>query len=181
MEEPVAVRSGRRLFTIGLPKCNDSAERRFPFTPEGAQMLVEQGFTVRMEEHAADSIHYTDNQYRSAGVKVCSRDEAFGCDIVVHLAPLEVADIRRLRRGALLLTLFSLCRQSAPSVRALLDRNVIAVAIDLIKDDRGYRPFADILAEIDGRAAMARASSLLADATHGKGILLGGVAAESPA
>ena len=180
MEEPVAVRSGRRLFTIGLPKCNDSAERRFPFTPEGAQMLVEQGFTVRMEEHAADSIHYTDNQYRSAGVKVCSRDEAFGCDIVVHLAPLEVADIRRLRRGALLLTLFSLCRQSAPSVRALLDRNVIAVAIDLIKDDRGYRPFADILAEIDGRAAMARASSLLADATHGKGILLGGVAGIVP-
>ncbi len=96
MEEPVAVRSGRRLFTIGLPKCNDSAERRFPFTPEGAQMLVEQGFTVRMEEHAADSIHYTDNQYRSAGVKVCSRDEAFGCDIVVHLAPLEVVGNERI-------------------------------------------------------------------------------------
>lgn len=181
LEEPVAVRQSRRLFTIGLPKCiNDLAERRFPLTPEGAGILVEQGFDVIMEQGAADTIHYTDTQYTAAGVRVATRREALGCDIVMHLAPMDPADIRRMRRGAMLLTLSSLRKLTQSYVRALLDHGVLAIAIDLIEDDRGNRPFADILAEIDGRAAMARAAALLADSVHGKGILLGGVAGIVP-
>lgn len=170
----------RRLFSLGLPKCMDLSERRFPLTPEGARMLVEQGFAVRMESGAADTIHYTDNQYAAAGVKICSRGEALGADIVIHLAPLVREDVKMLRRGALLLTLLSLSRMTPEILIALLDRHVIAVAVDLIRDERGNHPFADILAETDGRAAMARAASFLADSVHGKGILLGGVAGVGP-
>ena len=164
----------RKLFSIGLPRCTDPGERRFPLTPEGAGMLVEQGFQIWMQEGAAETIHYTDNQYASKGVRICGRDEALRADIVMHLAPLQPADIRKMRRGALLLTLSSMCRLTAATVRTLLERAIITVAIDLIHDSHGNSPFADILAEIDGRAAMARASSLLADSVHGKGILLGG-------
>lgn len=174
------VKNRRRLFSIGLPACNDPAERRFPLTPEGAAMLIEQGFDIKMEKGASATIHYTDAQYTAAGVAVTSRHEALGADIVIHLAPLPPRDIARLRRGGVLLTLFSLCRQTYDTVRALLDRHIIAVAIDLIKDERGQTPFADILAEIDGRAALSRAASLLADSIHGKGILLGGVAGIVP-
>ncbi|MDE5805751.1 MAG: hypothetical protein K2H58_05760, partial [Paramuribaculum sp.] len=168
------------LFSIGLPRCTDPGERRFPLTPEGAGMLVEQGFQIWMQEGAAETIHYTDNQYASKGVRICGRDEALRADIVMHLAPLQPADIRKMRRGALLLTLSSMCRLTAATVRTLLERAIITVAIDLIHDSHGNSPFADILAEIDGRAAMARASSLLADSVHGKGILLGGVAGIVP-
>ena len=170
----------RKLFSIGLPRCTDPGERRFPLTPEGAGMLVEQGFQIWMQEGAAETIHYTDNQYASKGVRICGRDEALRADIVMHLAPLQPADIRKMRRGALLLTLSSMCRLTAATVRTLLERSIITVASDLIHDSHGNSPFADILAEIDGRAAMARASSLLADSVHGKGILLGGVAGIVP-
>lgn len=180
LEQPVAIHPSRRLFSIGLPKCNDPAEKRFPITPEGAAMLVQQGFEIKMELGAAATIHYTDSRYTRAGVRITDRNDAMGCDIVIHLAPLTPADIKRLRRGAVLLTLLSLCRQNVDSVHALLDRHVIAIALDLIKDDRGHTPFADILAEIDGRAAIARASALLADSVHGKGILLGGIAGIGP-
>lgn len=180
MEQRVATNMSRRLFSIGLPKCNDGSERRFPITPEAAKLLVERGFVIRMEGGAADVIHYTDGHYGRAGVDLCGRDEALRCDIVIHLAPMSVADIRKMRRGAMLLTLLQLHRQTAESVRELLARNVIAVAIDRIADSRGNTPIADILAEIDGRAAIARAASLLADADHGKGILLGGVAGVIP-
>lgn len=180
LEQPVAVASRRRLFSLGLPKSHDLSELRFPLTPEGARMLVDQGFAIMMETGASESIHYTDNQYASAGVKICSRNQALGADIVVHLAPMDVADIRRMRRGALLLTLLSAEKMDQTVVSTLLDRHIIALAIDLIRDERGNRPFKDILAEIDGRAAMARASSFLADSVHGKGILLGGVAGVVP-
>ncbi len=180
MPQEVTTVMGRRKFTIGLPRCNDASERRFPITPEAAKLLSEQGFSIFMEDGAADVIHYTAAQYSAAGVQIVSRDEALRCDIVIHLAPLASKDIRRMRRGAMLLTLMTLCRQTPDTVRTLLKQSIIAIALDRITDSRGNCPIADILAEIDGRAAIARAASLLADAKHGKGILLGGVAGVIP-
>ena len=180
LEKPCPTAVNRQLFTIGLPHCQDSGELRFPVTPEGAAMLVEQGFKIKMERGAAASIHYTDHQYLEAGVELTDRAGALGTDIVLHLAPLSPSDVGRMRRGAMLLTLLAPSRQSRAAIKALLERNIMSVAIDLITDPHGNRPFADILAEIDGRAAIARASALLADAIHGKGILLGGVAGIVP-
>lgn len=179
-EQPSATATARRKLTIGLPQCNDAAERRFPLTPEGAEMLVDQGFEVLMEREAATTIHYHDRRYTEAGVNICNRNEALACDIVIHLAPLPPSDINQMRRGAMLLTLLSLSRLSRETVEALLSRHIITIAIDLINDNKGNRPFADILSEIDGRAAIARAASLLADSIHGKGILLGGVTGVTP-
>lgn len=180
MPEAMPTATARRGLTIGLPRCDSARERRFPLTPQAAGMLVERGFSVLIEEHAADTIHYTDLQYQAAGAQVVTRSEALRCDIVMHLAPMAPADIRLMRRGAVLLTLLQLGLQRPESIRELLRCSIIAIAIDLIEDSQGNTAFADILAEIDGRAAMATASSLLADAVHGKGILLGGVSGVVP-
>lgn len=166
--------------SIGLPRSVHASERRFPFTPEGTHLLVELGFDVLMEAGAADTIHYADSAYARSGVRIVTRREALQADIVVSLAPLDPKDIRLMRRGGMLLTLSEFCRMTDAGVRSLLDCRILAIAIDLIEDERGNRPFADVLAEIAGRAAIARASSLLADSVHGKGILLGGVAGVVP-
>lgn len=179
-EQPCSVCCDRRMPSIGLPACNNQSERRFPLTPEAVNMLVERGFRICIEQGAAACIHYTDNQYLRAGATVTDRDEALGCDIVIHLAPADTADIAKMRRGAMLLTLLHPEAQKPAAVKALLARHITAIAIDLVEDDKGHTPFADILAEIDGRASLAIASSLLADATRGKGILLGGIAGIIP-
>lgn len=179
-EQPQETATMHRGFSIGLPTCDNPAERRFPITPEAAAQLIERGFRVRMQEGAAECIHYTDNQYMRAGVAVCTREESLACDIVIHLAPLDPADVRKMRRGAMLLTLLKLKNQNLYTIKELLRRHIIAIAIDLIEDERGFTPFADILAEIDGRASIALASSLMADSKRGKGILLGGVAGIVP-
>lgn len=180
LEQPVMTATQRRSISIGLPANTNPADRRFPLTPEGAQMLVEQGFNVLMEEGAAASIHYTDESYRRLGVQTVSRSQALACNIVIYLSPLVPADIIAMRRGAMLLTVSIPTVWPAEAIRNLLHRSITAIDISLIADDRGNLPFADILAEIDGRAAMVRAASLLADSVHGKGILLGGVAGIVP-
>ena len=180
LEQAADTMTVRRSFTIGLPTCDSPSERRFPLTPEAAARLIERGFRVKMQENAAACINYTDKQYLRAGVSVASREESLRCDIVIHLAPMDMADVRKMRRGAMLLTLLKPSRQDPAAIKELLRRHIIAIAIDLIEDSRGCTPFADILAEIDGRASVAMASSLLADATRGKGILLGGVAGIIP-
>ena len=105
LEQPCETAVSRRRLTIGLPKCDDPAERRFPLTPEGAAQLIERGYVVRMEESAASVIHYPDASYSRAGVEVVSRAEALGCDMVFYLASLSENDARLMRRGAMLLTL----------------------------------------------------------------------------
>lgn len=178
--QPCAAPPRNRTFSIGLPRCDNPTERRFPLTPEAVEMLTERGFTVKMESDAAKSIHYSDNAYTRHGAKIVPRDEALICDIVIHLSPLNKRDIMKMRRGAMLLTLLNLEILSEETVKEYLSHGIITIAIDLIADDNGNHPFADILAEIDGRASVAIASSLLADSVHGKGILLGGVAGLIP-
>lgn len=179
-EQPLEVMTAKRRVTIGLPAASSPNERRFPVTPEGAAMLCQRGFELKMEEGAAAVIHFSDDAYRRGGVKIVERREAMGCDIVVHLPAVTAADAANLKPGAMLLTLLHAEHQTPAAVRVLLQRHIISIALDLVEDARGNRPFADILSEVDGRAAMAIASSLLADPVCGKGILLGGVAGIVP-
>lgn len=180
LEQPAAVATARRGLSIGFPSCGNDGAHRFPLTPEGGARLIENGFRVKIESGAATPIHSTDNQFLRAGCDIVSREETLRCDIVVHTSPIDIADIKTLRRGTLLLTLLAPVLRRPATVKALIEKHAIAIALDLLEDCRGNRPFADILAEIDGRAAMAMAASLLADSEHGKGILLGGIAGINP-
>lgn len=175
LEQLLEVAAEKRNLTLGVPASTNGADKRFPLTPEGAANLIARGIDVRIERGAGADIHYSDDAYLRAGVHLVSRPETLLCDIVLHLPPVAPNDARAIRRGALLLTLFHPTAQNDIALRLLLERHVIALALDLIADDHGNHPFADILDEIDGRAAMSIASSLLADSIHGKGILLGGV------
>jgi len=180
LEQRIKLTSNRKRITIGLPTPPTGSDRRFPFTPEAAGMLVERGFSVKIQQGGASSIHYTDLRYQQQGVEIVDRGEAFRCDIVIYLAPLSGIDARALRNGALLLTFLDSALAEASALAILLRNSVITIALDLIADNHGQLPFADILSEISGRAAMTLANSLLADSDHGKGILLGGVAGIVP-
>ncbi len=169
-----------RQVSIGLPASLSTAERRFPLTPEAAAMLVDRGFAVKMESGASGTIHFSDEAYARHGVAIVDRAEAFRSDIVVYLPPVSEADAQRLKRGALLLGFEHAENRTVRGLKILLQKAVTAIALDKIRDTANKRPFADILREIDGRAAIAIASALLADAVHGKGILLGGVAGVVP-
>lgn len=180
LEELLKAQTVSRQTVVGLPACSGMLDHRFPLTPEGAGMLVSRGFRVRMEKGAARHIHYTDEAYTRCGVEITDRAACLGADIVVYLQPLDTCDARRLKRGGLLLTFLHSEPEFAETFRILLQRHIITLALDSLTDELGRKPFADIMHEIDGRAAIAIASSLLADAIHGKGILLGGVAGVVP-
>lgn len=179
-EQPVETLQGKKCIKIGLPASSGDGERRFPLTPEGVAQLVERGFDVLIESGAAACIHFSDDAYTHAGAQIVDRRRALACDIVFYLPAISAADAACLRPGAVLMTLQHVESRTRESITQLLRRHIITLALDLILDDNGNRPFADTLSEVDGRAAMAMASAMLADAVHGKGILLGGVAGVVP-
>ncbi|MDE6041547.1 MAG: hypothetical protein K2F99_08230 [Muribaculaceae bacterium] len=180
LEQMLRATTVARQAVIGLPASSSPMEHRFPFTPEGAGMLVAKGFKVRMEEGAARHIHYSDQAYTRCGVEIVSRADALAADIVVYLPAIEPHEASRLKRGALLLTFMKGSDVSRSTLKILLERNIIALDLLQVRDHADNRPFRDILQEIAGRASISVAASLLADAIHGKGILLGGVAGVVP-
>ena len=70
LEAPAPTLEARRNATIGLPKCDNPAERRFPLTPEAVGALTRMGFVVNVESGAAAFIHYPDEAYARAGARI---------------------------------------------------------------------------------------------------------------
>lgn len=180
LEQLLEIAVNRQQITIGLPKSANPADRRFPITPEAAKILVDKGFVVKMQEGGAESIHYTDYRYQQCGVDIVTRNEVMKCDIVISLSAIDPIDARMLRRGAMLFTMFDSAVMNEQLLKILIRNNITTIALDMVEDGRGNRPFYDILSEISGRASIAIAASLLADPEHGKGILLGGIAGIVP-
>lgn len=179
VEQPSMVASSRRAITIGLPKCESANDGRFPMTPESVNRLVEKGYDVKLQSGAAQVIHYSDNQYASNGAHIVERDEALMCDIVIYFDNLSSVDVNKMRRGAMLLTMKQYIHGER-LLSSLISKYITTIAVDQVKDEQGNQPFADILSEIDGRAAISVASLLLANQHVGKGILLGGIAGVVP-
>lgn len=181
LEAPARTCTAARKFTIGLPASQDPVERRFPLTPDALQRLTAKGYTVKMEQGAGSRLGYTDQRYMQAGAQIVSRNDALACNIIISMEFPAVRDIAMMHRGAILLTVAdNLVAMDTTQGLKLVKQGVMTVAVDLIEGDKGQRPFADPLAEIDGRSSMLLAASLMIHPL-GKGILPGGIAGIMPA
>ena len=174
-EQLLGVMSGNRRLSVGLPAEHNGGEKRFPLTPEGVALLTREGFVVLIERGAGEGIKYSDLHYTEAGAQAVDAAEVFQCDVVLKITPLNGEEAALIRPGVFLLTLLQPQYQSASVVKLLMQKKVTAVAIDRVTDEQGRCLFADILDEIDGRAAIVLASELLSNRSGGKGVLLGGV------
>ncbi|WP_273389874.1 alanine dehydrogenase [Barnesiella viscericola] len=174
-EQLLGIKPGSRHLSIGLPAEHNGGEKRFPLTPEGVALLTREGFAVLIERGAGEGIKYSDLHYTEAGAQAVEPAEVFRCDVVLKITPLNEEEAASIRPSGLLLTLLQPQYQSASVLKVLMQKRVTAVAIDRVVDDKGRYLFADILDEIDGRAAIVLASELLSNRSGGKGVLLGGV------
>ena len=181
LEQPARIAVKQRGITIGLPHNPDRGDRRFPLTPEAVKTLVDDyDFKVYMEAGAGAEIHYSDNAYTSHGALIGTRTDVLGADIVISAAPLGVNDIKAMRRNATLWTVLNPSSIDRDILEALNQRGITSLSLPALSRPDGHHPVADIISEVEGRAAMVVAAGFLADGIHGKGILLGGVAGLVP-
>ena len=62
--------------TIGVPKETFENEKRVALSPEAAQKLIKQGFTVNIESGAGKASDFGDSTYEAVGAKIVNTDEA---------------------------------------------------------------------------------------------------------
>lgn len=179
--EMMAEDNASKAITIGLvANYTDTDETRFLLTPEGCGLLTSAGFKIVMEQGAATDISFPDSAYSEFGAEIATRAEALRADVVLSYQPLHVRDIRKMRKGAMLMTMMGDGLFEAPVVKALLERRITAGCLDNMSSHNDEKIFADIVDEIDGRGAVIYAQEFLSYVGGGKGVLLAGVAGLNP-
>ena len=70
-EEMLEVKKTGKKLTIGIPKEKSKFENRIALTPQGIELLVENGHTVLFETGAGEPANYFDNDFSECGANHC--------------------------------------------------------------------------------------------------------------
>lgn len=180
-EQPATAVEYEGKVTLGiLNNYPDSDETRLFLTPEACGMLSTIGYDILFETEAGIDINYSDEIYAENGASVRPRSEVLGADVVLSVRPLTAEDVSKMKKGAALLSLMDSSLFNSDVINRLMDRHISMIALDNVISANGVPIFAQILDEIDGRAAVLYAQEGLSFLGEGKGVLMGGIAGLQP-
>ncbi len=180
-EEMLEIKKTQKSLIIGIPKEKSKFENRIALTPQGVELLVDNGHTVLFETGAGEDANYYDNDFSECGaVIVQNSSEVFKAEIVLKVSPFTDDEIDLLSSNQTIISLIHLHQQSRELIKKMMSKKVNALAFELIKDNNGCFPIIRSMSEIEGAASIMIASEYLSKAHNGKGILLGGITGISP-
>ncbi|MBS2210380.1 alanine dehydrogenase [Carboxylicivirga mesophila] len=181
-EEMLEVGRRKKKLSIGIPKESSHFENRVALTPQGVELLVENGHNVLFESGAGDRAHYFDHDFAECGAQIVKeKSQVLKADIILKVSALTEDEINQLEPNQLIISLVNLYNQTRESLQKMLDRRLNAIAFELLKDENGCYPVVRSMSEIEGTTSVMIASEYLSKAHNGKGVLLGGVTGISPA
>lgn len=114
--------------TVGVVAESEPDERRVALVPKAVATLVSQGVAVVVESGAGQRALLPDELYTAAGATI---GDAWGCDVVVKVAPPTAAEVGRLRSGQTLVG-FLAPRNAENQIGALRTAGVQAFAVEAI-------------------------------------------------
>ncbi|MBD5306797.1 MAG: hypothetical protein HDS14_04115 [Bacteroides sp.] len=158
----------------------DSEETRFFLTPEACGILVSSGLRIAMEAGAGIDISFSDEAYADQGVAIVDRRQALQAGIILSYEPLRVADLRAMRDEAVVLCIMTPTLFEREAISTMLEKRLTMGCLDNMYSHAEVPIFANIIDEIDGRAAIMYAQEHLSFLGGGKGVLLAGVAGINP-
>jgi NAD(P) transhydrogenase subunit alpha len=91
---------------IGVIK-EQQAESRVAATPETVKVIVSLGYEVLVESGAGLKASFPDAAYVAAGAKIGSTEAAWGADIVLTVSAPADAEIKKLKKSAVLVGVLS--------------------------------------------------------------------------
>jgi alanine dehydrogenase len=171
----------RKKLTIGILREQSENEKRVPLTPEACNLLVESGNELFVQSGAGKGAKFSDNDYSENGVVIAkSAEEVMKCDVVMRVAPLTLRDIHKLKGNQIVMSYLNVLKQTEENVKALIKKNITALAFEKIRDTNDELPVVESMSEISGVTSVLIASEYLSNQHGGKGVMLGGIAGVTP-
>jgi len=166
---------------VGIPKEIKDNEYRVGMVPAGVKALTDDGHTVLFEEGAGEGSGIANDEYVQAGGTLASCEQVWArTEMIVKVKEPVEPEYPRLRERQILFTYLHLA--PLPDLtRVLLEKKVVGIAYETIKEDDGSLPLLTPMSEVAGRMAIQIGAQYLEKNQGGRGILLSGVPGVPPA
>ena len=166
---------------IGVPKEVKSDEYRVAMLPVGVDLLTKAGHKVFVEQDAGVGSGFSDDMYTAAGATIVkTHQEAFDVDMIVKVKEPQPQEIELFKPNQIVFTYFHFAA-SNELTQGCLEREIVAIAYETIKDRQGRLPLLTPMSEIAGKMSIQEGAKFLEKPMMGRGILLGGVPGVAPA
>lgn len=116
---------------VVVPKEIRDGEKRVALVPDVISKLTKLGYEVAIESGAGVHSQASDDLYRSAGASVVNGDLLNGADVVLSVQPLNPAQMKSLKSGAVTISFLS-PTTSLDSIDAAATAGVTAFSLELV-------------------------------------------------
>ncbi|HUP65209.1 MAG TPA: Re/Si-specific NAD(P)(+) transhydrogenase subunit alpha [Thermoanaerobaculia bacterium] len=114
---------------VFIPRETEPGEQRVAATPESVRQLTKSGLEVRVQSGAGERAFISDSDFEAAGARIAASPD--GANVILRVSPPAPADVAAMSSGALLISFLAPAR-NLPLVRALAERNITALAMELV-------------------------------------------------
>jgi len=169
---------------IGTVKEIKDNETRVGLTCHGVKVLTAKKHIVYIESGAGLGSGLSDDDYRSAGASICDTAAEVWrkAELIVKVKELLPSEYAYLRENQTIFTFFHLAEGPSYEMTAnLLNAQVRAISLEMIKLTDGTRPAVVPMSEIAGQLAALFAARMLMKDQGGPGIMPGCVPGVMPA
>ena len=181
-ESPLKIKKGKKKLIIGIPKEVQYQENRIALIPNSVHNLILHGHEVIIESGAGEKSFYSDNDFSEAGAEITlSKKRVFESDIILKICPPTMEELDMFTSGQVLISPLQLPTTSKEYLDKLLNKRVIAIAMEYMQAEDSSFPIVKIMGEITGTVAILTAAEYLSDPKLGKRVLLGGISGVPPA
>ena len=181
-EEMLETERQKKRLNIGIPKEKSKLENRISLTPQGVELLVNNGHQVVIERQAGENANYHDNEFSEVGAKIVDTpEEVYKSEIILKVDPVTSEEAELLQPDQVLISSFFPLIQNREKVQVLLNKRINAIGFEFLRDGNHCFPIIRSMSEIEGAASIMIASEYLSKEHNGKGVLLGGVTGITPA
>ena len=166
---------------IGVLKEIKPEEYRVAMTPAGAEILIQKGHQVLIENNAGIGSGFTNEMYKEAGCEIISTPEEVykRCEMVMHVKEPQPSEYDLIREGQIIFTYLHLAADERQT-RALIKSKAVCIAYETIQKEDGTLPLLTPMSEVAGRMSVQEGAKYLEMAQGGHGVLLGGVPGVDP-
>jgi len=116
---------------IAVPREIKSGEKRVALVPDIISKLTKAGLEVVIETGAGVAAQYSDKQFSDAGAQVKSNNVITDADVVLSVQPLNPAQMKTLKKGAITISFLS-PTGSADSIEAAISAGVTAISLEMV-------------------------------------------------
>jgi len=140
-EEMLETGRKEKKLVIGIPKETSKFENRIALTPQGVELLIQNGHAVLLESGAGEGANFSDHDFSESGATIVNnKKDVFESDIILKISPLTLEETDWLKPDQLIISLLYLYNQSKEKLTKMFNKKVNAIAFEFLQDENNCYP-----------------------------------------